>query len=429
MKKIIRVLFFAFALVLFTGTVNAKEEAQTINASITFAEIDSDGNKFNSGNYVQTSYSNTLVVNNDGWSKFSKAIKNKEVTKGGKIYTIDGWYDEEGNAVPESMYYDNDPYRIKVSIKPTTTGDVNLVYYLKWTKHNAPVVDFKYINVINNNNGTGRWTNSNGTFESYTHTFKAPVGTDDYQFLYWLIGEDQYTDGDEFTILSEGMAYDEVKEITAYAWWQPAVYLNLYSDNKIISEQKDFEKVSIDTTPTKYGYKFLGWYDAEGNKVEDTTFYAAEKGTDPEVRTYNLYAKWERIMVDVNVSVVWDDNNNEDGVRPESVEVELKDGEEVVETVTLSEENQWTHTFNVPKYGEESEIEYTVSQNEVEYYVTTTTGSVEEGFVLNNFHEVWPKGQGGDDFEVVQTGNEVNYSLLLIGLFVELLFVKRKLFN
>ena len=131
-------------------------------------------------------------------------------------------------------------------------------------------------------------------------------------------------------------------------------------------------------------------------------------------------------MVDVNVSVVWDDNNNEDGVRPASVKVELRDGEEVVETITLSEENQWTHTFNVPKYGEESEIEYTVSQEEVEYYVTTTTGSVEEGFVLNNFHEVWPKGQGGDDFELVQTGDNFNV-LSIIVLLVQALFIRKKL--
>ena len=318
------------------------------------------------------------------------------------------------------------------------TEDINFNVYVVWEEFTTAILEHEYIDEVST--GSGSSSNITGGAVSYTHTFSNPEdGTPmtHYDFLYWQHEESdddqvdsskEYKAGDSFTYNLSNKKSGWKGKVTTYAWWQPDVTLNLYSDGKLLSSESSFTSVSA-TEPTKYGYKFLGWYDKEGNKVEETTFYAAEKGINPEVREYTLYAKWERIMVDVKVSLVWDDNNNEDGVRPTSVKVELRDGEEVVETITLSEENNWTYTFNVPKYSEESEIEYTVSQEEVEYYLTTTTGNVEEGFVFNNFHEVWPKGQGGDDFEVVQTGNEVNYSLLLIGLFVELLFVKRKLFN
>lgn len=392
--------------------------------------------------------------NNEYYTAFNNNTLRVDVKGTASYYTFAGYFDSEGNEIKEGYtsnliksvrIYDKGNQKNTLEIvwndcaTSKVTEDIDFNITVKWTEFTTAILEHEYIDEVST--GSGSWSNSTGGTASYTHTFSNPEdGTPmtHYDFLYWQHEESddeqvdstkEYKAGDKFTYILSDKESGWKGKVTTYAWWQPDVTLNLYSDGKLFSSESSFTSVSITNEPTKYGYKFLGWYDKDGNKVTETTFYAAEKGINPEVREYTLYAKWERIMVDVKVSLVWDDNNNEDGVRPASVKVELKDGEEVIETVTLSEENNWTYTFNVPKYGEESEIEYTVSQEEVEYYVTTTTGSVEEGFVLNNFHEVWPKGQGGDDFEVVQTGNEVNYSLLLIGLFVELLFVKRKLFN
>ena len=93
-------------------------------------------------------------------------------------------------------------------------------------------------------------------------------------------------------------------------------------------------------------------------------------------------------MVDVKVTKTWDDSDNNDGIRPDSITIELKNGDEVVKTEELNEDNKWTITFNVPKYDDTKEIQYSVNEKEVEGYTSNITGSIKEGFTVTNTHEV-----------------------------------------
>ncbi|MCD7950668.1 MAG: Cna B-type domain-containing protein [Erysipelotrichaceae bacterium] len=88
-------------------------------------------------------------------------------------------------------------------------------------------------------------------------------------------------------------------------------------------------------------------------------------------------------LVDITVTKEWDDNDSAD--RPTGVNVTLyADGEEV-ETVTLSDENNWTYTFeDLPKYADGEEIEYTVGEEAIDGYTSVITGSVSEDFVITN---------------------------------------------
>ena len=57
-------------------------------------------------------------------------------------------------------------------------------------------------------------------------------------------------------------------------------------------------------------------------------------------------------LVNVTVVKVWTDNGNQDGVRPANVTVLLYAGEANIENVTLSDANNWTHTFvGLPKFS------------------------------------------------------------------------------
>ena len=48
----------------------------------------------------------------------------------------------------------------------------------------------------------------------------------------------------------------------------------------------------------------------------------------------------------LSVTKQWDDANNQDGLRPKSVKVQLyADGKKSGEVIELSAENKWTHTF------------------------------------------------------------------------------------
>ncbi|WP_462421871.1 Cna B-type domain-containing protein [Salinicoccus sp. Marseille-QA3877] len=84
--------------------------------------------------------------------------------------------------------------------------------------------------------------------------------------------------------------------------------------------------------------------------------------------------------IEVSVSKEWEDADNQDGVRPNNVTVNLLDGSSIVESVVLSEENAWQHTFtDLPVYANGSEIDYSVTENTVANYSTdiVTTNSDE----------------------------------------------------
>ncbi|MGN1276068.1 MAG: Cna B-type domain-containing protein, partial [Floccifex sp.] len=81
---------------------------------------------------------------------------------------------------------------------------------------------------------------------------------------------------------------------------------------------------------TVYENKVIGYqptYDYDGNTIKITNTFEQTPTRSITVRK------------------VWDDNNNQDGIRPESIEVILMDDETKVGKITLSEENNWTHTF------------------------------------------------------------------------------------
>ena len=96
--------------------------------------------------------------------------------------------------------------------------------------------------------------------------------------------------------------------------------------------------------------------------------------------------------INIPVTKIWQDNEDADKIRPESITVNLKKGTEVIDTVELNKENNWTHTFeNLPKKENGEEIIYTVEEVETEGYTASITGSMVEGFVITNKHEVSKK--------------------------------------
>ena len=82
---------------------------------------------------------------------------------------------------------------------------------------------------------------------------------------------------------------------------------------------------------------------------------------------------------------IWDDDDNRDGVRPESLTARLSSGA----TVELNAGNNWTATVeNLPKFAAGKEIAYTWTENETEGYVQASL--VTEGTVttITNHHDI-----------------------------------------
>lgn len=94
--------------------------------------------------------------------------------------------------------------------------------------------------------------------------------------------------------------------------------------------------------------------------------------------------------VSVSVTKVWDDMNDHDGVRPESVKVWLKaDGVRTTTFAVLNADNQWRHTFSdLDKYKAGTAITYTVEEEKVTGYTAAVSGSAATAFVITNSHTV-----------------------------------------
>jgi hypothetical protein len=97
-------------------------------------------------------------------------------------------------------------------------------------------------------------------------------------------------------------------------------------------------------------------------KVGDNTFVITNSYT-PETTT-------------VSGTKTWDDADDQDGARPESITIRLyRDGEEIA-SKTVTEKDQWSWTFdNLDKYEDEGQtVEYTITEDAVENYSTTYDG-------------------------------------------------------
>ncbi len=106
-------------------------------------------------------------------------------------------------------------------------------------------------------------------------------------------------------------------------------------------------------------------------------------GDEPATaRLYNQYAvaptpEPEAEFVDVPVTKTWNDNNNKDGNRPESITVRLyADGVET-DSHVLTEAEGWQYTFaELPRYQEDNktEIDYSVNEDEAAMYTKEING-------------------------------------------------------
>ena len=348
-----------------------------------------------------------------------------DYSDGGTKYVFNGWYDADGQLLTTEK-------KLKIQA-PVATDKCILEYvYAKFDKLEAPKIKFTYTDSVST--GSGSWSNTNGSSSAYTHIFRKPDEPNHYQFLYWKLDDIEYKDGDKYKFSFSGMQYGEEKEFEANAYWKADVTLDLYDENKkLISSESNFESVSIssDLNMDKVGFKFLGWFDADNNKVTDTTFYPNEMGTKPEPVQVTLYAKYEEIKTSVKVTKVWDDSDNESGKRPESVTVTLVQDEEDIDSIELSEENEWTHTFtDLPAYSDGEEITYTVRENEIANGYEVAYEEVEGGYVIHN-----ALGQGGGEPDTPhnnpQTGDNIGLYLttMIIGLSGLIICVKKYRFE
>ena len=91
----------------------------------------------------------------------------------------------------------------------------------------------------------------------------------------------------------------------------------------------------------------------------------------------------EQETTDIEVVKKWEDNDNKDGNRPESITVHLFAGGEEIKSAKLTAKNGWKHRFGeLPKFVNGHPIHYFVTEDPVDWYVAEI-----DGFTITNKYQ------------------------------------------
>ncbi len=114
--------------------------------------------------------------------------------------------------------------------------------------------------------------------------------------------------------------------------------------------------------------------------------YTSEVLLNKDTNTYTITNTHEPETKQITINKVWEDNNDQDGLRPENIELELYAGEDFESRIELSgESSTWTQTLTVPVYKAGDEIDYKVNEVYVPGY-TTTYSNEGDTYTVTNTH-------------------------------------------
>ena len=149
-----------------------------------------------------------------------------------------------------------------------------------------------------------------------------------------------------------------------------------------------------------------GYLAADDQAVIDTDFPLTTKSV-----TKTFVDKAAPSTVDVAVEKAWNDNGDQDGIRPSSVKIRLfADGAPTSKIVTLDSAGSWKGSFTGldQKDASGNDIAYTVEEDPVPLgYISAVTGDATAGYTVTNAHTpatvdipVEKKWVGPEGFEV-----------------------------
>ena len=222
-----------------------------------------------------------------------------------------------------------------------------------------------------------------------------------------------------------------------------SIKVNLLANGKVV--QSKTVKASDNW---KYSFTNLPEFE-NGQKITYTVTEDAVAGYTSTIDGYNITNNHTPATVKVSGTKTWNDNNNQDGIRPSSITVNLLANGQQVASKTVSASDNWQYSFdNLAAYANGKKITYTVTEDAVAGYTSTVDGynitnthnpttpkkpqvpnnpiTPKKPQVPNNGNKVTPKAYTqGKTYEktgkLPQTGNESSMGMMLIGLVTLLL--------
>jgi hypothetical protein len=121
--------------------------------------------------------------------------------------------------------------------------------------------------------------------------------------------------------------------------------------------------------------------------------YEASKSTDVTIKsgeTQQADITSEPVKVAINVKRIWDDADNQDGIRPKTIELSLViegSQDKVIDEKKIAAGEGWTTAFRVRAYDQNGQkIRYSVVEQNIDQYDISVMGGADAGFLLVHHH-------------------------------------------
>ena len=283
----------------------------------------------------------------------------------------------------------NHPDNVKVKVIGTASG--NVVYE-------------KELTLNKDNNWKQELTNlykyNNGIEINYVITEES---IKDYDVTY-----NDTLEGNNRNIIITNTYNPEVKDITITKTWEDdnnrdglrpnniEFELYAYCDNKIVHT---YEQTMNDSW--SYTFTNLPVY-ANGSKIKYIVDEILVDGYTKEINGFNITNTHEIKTTSISGTKTWNDESNNDGIRPDSITINLLANNEIIKSKEVSANSNWTYEFtNLPVYENGKEIIYSVNENEVKGY----TGVI-DGYNITNKHNPITKTIKGSKLWVDQNNKD-----------------------
>ena len=121
-------------------------------------------------------------------------------------------------------------------------------------------------------------------------------------------------------------------------------------------------------------------------------------------------------VTELNVTKVWNDSDNQDGIRPVNVTVYLFANGNLINQTVLTADNDWKHIFtDLAVYNNGQVINYTIAEVAVTDYTIVITNDTAYNWTVTNTHESVPNMTIVKiaNEKVVYVGNETSFTIVV----------------
>lgn len=193
----------------------------------------------------------------------------------------------------------------------------------------------------------------------------------------------------------------EKTEVKGYKIWNDnnnqanvrpeAIVINLLADGK----QVDTKEVS-EITNWMYEFTNLPKF-KDGKEIVYTVTENTVKEYITKIEGFNIINTYSPGKTSATVTKHWNDNNNQDGIRPNNIKIQLyANNKKYNEPIELNQSSQWTYTWESLAATDENgrEINYSIKEiNIPKGYTATITGENKGNLLITNSREIIVKNE------------------------------------